>query len=269
MTRTVKTADIELQVLDRGAGMPIVLAHGFALDHSMWEAQIEHLERRWRVIAVDLRGFGGSQVVPGVADMSQMAEDINGLLDALDIREPIVFCGLSMGGYVAQHFWRNHAARLRGLALCDTRAAADTPEGIELRMKMIEHVLAAGTGYVAEAMLPKMYAPQTFQSCPDVIEAGRRAILASDPQGIAAALRGMAQRPDMRGELPKIALPTLVVVGEHDAISSVDEMRGMAQAIPKAQFVVIPQAGHMSPQENPAAFNAALDEFLTRLDRAG
>jgi len=92
-------------------------------------------------------------------------------------------------------------------------------------------------------------------------------MLANSPQGVAAALRGMAQRHDFTGDLPRISVPTLVIVGQHDAISTVDEMRGVAQAIGESEFVVIPDAGHMTPVENPAAFNEAIVQFLTRVER--
>jgi pimeloyl-ACP methyl ester carboxylesterase len=87
-------------------------------------------------------------------------------------------------------------------------------------------------------------------------------MLRTDPQGIAAALRGMAQRPDSTSLLPQIDLPTLVLVGQEDAISTSDEMRGMAAAIPQARFVEVPAAGHMAPLEAPTAVNDAISAFL-------
>ncbi|HEV3136950.1 MAG TPA: alpha/beta fold hydrolase [Pirellulales bacterium] len=265
--RTVKAGDVELNVLERGAGMPIVLLHGFPLDHSMWEAQIAHLAQRWHVIALDLRGFGGSQITPGTVTMRQMADDLNALLDLLAIDRPVAVCGLSMGGYVAFQFWRHYGSRMRALVLCDTRATADTPEAAASRRKIVEHVLRAGTEYVAEAMLPKLFAPATFQNDPSVIEFERQKILRAAPEGVAAALRGIAQRPDMSSYLPQISLPTLVLVGQEDAISTVDEMRGMAATIRGAEFVVIPNSGHMTPLENPRVFNEAIEQFLARVDR--
>ena len=174
-----------------------------------------------------------------------------------------------MGGYVAFQFWQHYRSRMRALVLCDTRATADTLEAAGSRLKMVEHVLRAGTEYVADAMLPKLFAPSTFQSHPNAIHFERRKILAAAPEGVAAALRGMAQRLDVRGYLPEISLPTLVVVGQEDAISTVDEMRGMAAAIAGAEFVVIPGSGHMTPLENPPAFNEAIEQFLARVDRDG
>ncbi len=266
-TRIVRAGNFEVNVTERGQGMSVLLVHGFPLDHSMWNAQIERLSQRWRVIAPDLRGFGGSQVSSGMVTMEQMADDLAALLEALAIREPVVVCGLSMGGYVAFQFWRKYASRLRGLVLCDTRAIADTSEAAAARLKMAEHVLRAGTQYVAEAMLPKLFAPSTFQNHPQIIDVQRRRILAAAPEGVAAALRGLAERPDASGYLPRIAVPAMVIVGQHDAISTVDEMRRLAEAIHGCEFVVIPDSGHMTPLENPPAFDEAIERFIARIER--
>jgi pimeloyl-ACP methyl ester carboxylesterase len=267
-TRRVRAGGIELQVLDRGSGMPLLLVHGFPLDHSMWDAQVTRLSERWRVIAPDMRGFGGSQVTSGTVTMEQMADDLAALVEALAIDEPIVLCGLSMGGYVALAFWRKHVERLRGLVLCDTRAAADTPQAAAGRLETAQRVLGEGTQSLADAMLPRLFAPATLENDPNAIAAERQKILSVHPEGIAAALRGMASRRDFRDELANISLPTMVIVGEHDAISTVDEMRSMAGAIPAAEFVILPGAGHMTPLENPTGFNEAIEQFLTRVERA-
>ena len=262
LTRLVRAGDVELKVLDRGQGLPVVLLHGFPLDHSMWDNQIEPLAQKYRVIAPDLRGFGGSEVIPDAATMDQMADDVAALLDALGVNEPIVLCGLSMGGYVAFEFWRKHLKRLRALVLCDTRAAADMPEVAEGRHDLADKILAEGNAPLAEGMIPKLFAPATLQLHSSMTAIQRERILTTSTAGAAAALRGMAVRNDMRRVLNYIELPALVVVGEHDAISSVEEMRSIARAMPHAQFVVIPHAGHMTPLENPEAFQAALEPFL-------
>ncbi|MEX0977658.1 MAG: alpha/beta fold hydrolase [Pirellulales bacterium] len=267
--RRLRAGNVELQVLCSGLGMPVLLVHGFPLDHSMWDAQIAQLSRRWRVVAPDLRGFGGSQVTPGTVTMEQMADDMAALVDVVGIDEPIVFCGLSMGGYVALEFWRKYASRLRGLVLCDTRAAADTPEAAAGRLDTAKNVLRDGTAGLADAMLSKLLAPTTLQDNPSLVAIERQKILAAQPEGVAAALRGMAARRDFRGDLATISLPTMVIVGEHDAISTVNEMRGIAKAIPDAEFVIIPGAGHMTPLEDPDGFNEAIEQFLTRVERAG
>ena len=255
----------ELWYLERGNGRPLLLVHGFPLDHTMWAAQIESLAAHCRVIAPDLPGFGRSPArkkQDHKATMEQFAETLADLLDALGISEPAIVCGLSMGGYVALQYWRKHAARLAGLILCDTRATADTPEAAAARRTMADRVLREGMAPLAETMLPKLFAETTRQRQPQVVEALRAVFDAGNPLGIAAAARGMAERPDMTSALAEIRCPTLVIVGQEDAISPPAEMGAIARAIPGAKFIDIPAAGHMAPLENPTAVNAAIAEFI-------
>jgi pimeloyl-ACP methyl ester carboxylesterase len=218
-----------------------------------------------RVIAPDLRGFGRSPARGEIVTMQQFADDLAALLDGLKIEEPIVLCGLSMGGYVALQFWRKYAARLRGLVLCDTRAAADGPEAAAARRLMADRVLREGPAPLVETMLPRVIGETTRRANPELVESVRRVMMATDPRGIAAAARGMADRPDMTAALPQIRCPTLVIVGSEDVLSTPAEMRGMADAIPGSTLVDIPAAGHLSPLENPAAVTAALAEFVCNL----
>ncbi len=256
---------VRLAVEDRGLGPAVLLVHGFPLDHTMWSAQIEVLSRRYRAIAPDLRGFGRSGVTEGTVSMEQLADDLAALLDALRIGEPVVFCGLSMGGYVAWEFCRKYAGRLRGLILCDTRSAADAPEAAAARLDVARQVLRDGPGLLAGAMLPKLFAPATLEKRPEIAAALQQVVLGTDVRGIAAAARGMAQRPDSTPILGRIRCPTLVLVGEEDSLSPEEQMRAMARAIPGAQFVAIPGAGHLPPMERPAETTAAIEAFLDGL----
>lgn len=260
--KTVNAGGVRLATVDEGRGVPLVLVHGFPLDHSMWRNQIDYFSRHCRVIAPDLRGFGSSDATPGTVNIAEMADDVAGLLDALEVKEPVVLGGLSMGGYVAFQFWRRHARRLRGLVLCDTRAMADTAEAAAQRYQTAERVLREGPAFLAETMLSKLLAPITLNSRPDVAAEIRRSIESANAEGVAAASRGMADRPDVTPWLGEIEIPTLIVVGKHDAISPVEEMGRIAAAISGARLVEIADAGHMSPLENPAAVNRAMDEFL-------
>jgi 3-oxoadipate enol-lactonase len=272
----------ELSCVDRGQGMPLLLVHGFPLNHTMWAAQIDVLSRQFRVLAPDLRGFAEKGISPistnGPHDashnldsspspqtMEQFADDLAAMLDALDVHEPIVFCGLSMGGYIAFQFHKRYAQRLRGLILCDTRAAADTPEGATARRIMADRVLVEGPVPLVEMMLPRVVAAATLRDRPQLVDELRRMMMSASPHGIAAASLGMAERPDMTASLGQIRCPTLVIVGAEDAASPPAEMRGIAAAIPGAKFVEIPAAGHLSPMENPAAVNAAILDFLAAI----
>jgi pimeloyl-ACP methyl ester carboxylesterase len=259
---------IEMAAVDRGRGTPLLLVHGFPLDHSMWNVQVESLGERCRVIAPDLRGFGQSGVSEGKVTMAQFADDLAALLDALAIDEPVVFCGLSMGGYVAWEFLRRHRARVKALILCDTRAAADSPEAAAGRLKTADEVSTEGPAAVAslaDGMLPRLLAEQTLRDRPELVESLGRVMRSTDPRAVAAALRGMAERRDATAMLSEIDCPTLVIVGRHDAISGVAEMALIAESIRGARLVEISAAGHMSPLENPAEVNAAIGEFLAAM----
>ncbi len=260
--RTVSLADVDLAVEDRGSGPVLLFVHGFPLDHTMWRSQIDEFSARFRVLAPDLRGFGASALGDGPVTMRRYADDLADLLDRLNIREKIVFIGLSMGGYVAWQFWQKYADRLAGLVLCDTRAVADAPPAKAGRAELAARVNAEGPQAAADAMLPKLFGPDFQRDNPAAIAETRTAIFRNSSAGIAAALSGMAERPDVTEMLGGITVPTLVIVGEHDAISTPTEMRGIAGRIPGAQFALIPAAGHMSPLESPRAFNAALIRFL-------
>ena len=259
---TVKVHEIDLHCVERGRGTPLLLVHGFPLDHTMWQGQLDSLANRYRVIAPDLRGFGQSGVTPGLATMQRMADDLAQLLDGLAITEPILLCGLSMGGYVAWQFGLRYRERLAKLILCDTRAVGDTPETAANRIGLAERVQKEGPAFIAETMLPKLFAPGTIEAKAPCVEATRQVILGTNPKGIAAASRGMAQRPDVTPWLARFDMPTLVLCGQHDPISTPAEMRGFAQQMPQARYVEIAGAGHMAPLEKPVEVNAAIREFL-------
>src|SRR5262245_38906506 len=259
---TIKVHEIDLHYVERGRGTPLLFVHGFPLDHTMWQGQLDGLADRCRVIAPDLRGFGQSGVTAGLATMPRMADDLAQLLDGLTIKEPIVLCGLSMGGYVAWQFGLRFRERLAKLILCDTRAVGDTPEAAANRIGLAERVQKEGPSVVAESMLPKLFAPATLEAKAPCVDATRQVMLRTNPKGIAAASRGMAQRPDVTPWLSKFDMPALVLCGQHDAISKSDEMRGFAEQMPNARYVEIAGAGHMAPLEKPREVNAAIREFL-------
>jgi len=248
-----------LSVADEGEGHPVLLVHGFPLSHAMWSAQIKALTPAFRMIAPDLRGFGANDAVEGTLSMEQLADDLAAILDALEIDQPITYCGLSMGGYIACDFLRKHADRLQSLILCDTRAGADSEEGIRNRHKLAETVMTHGSEACSRIMLPNLFAENSDAA---LVKALRSIINVTAPSTIAAALMGMATRPDSTDMLPSIKVPTLIIVGEHDNISTASEMRSMSEAIPNCIFKEIADAGHMAPMEQPSDVNNAIVAFL-------
>lgn len=265
---TATINDIQMHYVDHGAGAPVLLVHGFPLDCTMWDPLIERLQDDCRLIAPDLRGYGKStlgEIDPDAGvSMRQYADDLAGLLDAIGVDEPIVYCGFSMGGYIGWQFLEAHGERAGGLVMCDTRAAADGDEAREMRLKMARHVVEWGAGRVAEAMQPKLFAAHTLESRQELVAQTVAVITRTNPASIAAAQRGMAARPDMTALLPTLKLSAVGVVGEEDALTPPAEMEGMVVAMPSAELTMIPGAGHMTPVENPDAVAKALREFLER-----
>ncbi len=257
---------MKLSYGDEGTGPAVVLLHGFPLDRTMWDAQVRALSPGYRVIAPDLRGHGRSPAPDGAYTMDQMAEDVVELLDGLEIQGPVVLGGLSMGGYVSLALALNHPERVRALVLTDTRALADSPEAAAAREQTARAVLkAGGLDDVIEGMVARLFARSTFHDRPALVPPIQDVMERTSPMGVAGALRGMALRPDRRPRLKEITCPTLVVVGDCDVISPLDEMKALADAMPGARFQVIRGAGHLSPYESPDAFNSALLEFLKDL----
>jgi pimeloyl-ACP methyl ester carboxylesterase len=262
---------ISLAYEDRGMGLPVIFLHAFPLNRQMWAGEISALlkEQRYRLIALDWRGFGESEITSSsvksvISTMVMFADDIAGLMDALGIRQAVL-CGLSMGGYAAFAFAHKYPQRLRGLILADTRPGSDTPETRTNREHIAQLAESQGTGAVADLQLPRLISQYTRQHHPEVETRVRQLIDTASPQGIAAASRGMAVRADASDLLASIACPTLVVVGEEDALISVASAREYATQIPGAQFAVIPHAGHLSNLEQPHTFIQVTRQFLQTL----
>ncbi len=265
MLRTVHVGGEPFAVRDEGRGPPVLLVHGFPLDHTMWDAQVEALSPRRRVLAPDLRGFGRSVVTDGTVTMTRLADDLAALLDALQVREPVVYVGFSLGGYAGWPFVERHGTRLAALVACDTRASADTPEAAAGRRAMADRVLAEGSVVAADAMVPKLLAAGRPERDPALARAVREVILRTDPRGIAAAQRGMAERAEWRPRLGEVRVPLLAIVGEKDVLTTPAEVREMAAAVAGARLVEVPGAGHTTPMEAPGAVSEALTEFLEGL----
>lgn len=258
-----------LHAVDQGKGVPLLLVHGFPLDHTMWRYQAEAFHTNYRVIAPDLRGFGQSYVEPIAAKtgvpMADYADDLAVLLENLRVVEPVILCGFSMGGYVAWQFLERYRSRVKALIMCDTKSAADTPQARETRFKMAESVEGWGSAHVATLMVSKLFAASTLNKNAKIVEEVQDVIARTDPVAIAAAQRGMAHRGDKTALLPNIDLPALYIVGKDDQISPPAEVRAMADATPGARYVEIADAAHMSPMENPRAVNRAIASFVDAL----
>jgi 3-oxoadipate enol-lactonase len=248
---------------DHGIGQPILFLHAFPLNRSMWEGEITALlqEERYRLVALDWRGFGESDVSTDVSTMEMFADDVAALMDTLGMQNAIL-CGLSMGGYAAFAFLRKYPQRVKRLILADTRPGADTAEARANRENVARLAETQGAEAIADLQIPKLISEYTHQHHLEVEMRLRQMINAATAQGIAAASRGMALRHDSTDLLATITCPTLVLVGEHDALTPPAVAQDYAAKIPQAQFVTIPYAGHLSNLEQPQAFLQAVSGFL-------
>lgn len=263
-TKQVAVGDSIMNVVDAGSGQSLLFVHGFPLDHSMWRFQLPEFARRYRVICPDLSGFGESPASQKPISMMSFADELAQLLDALQVNEPVVFCGLSMGGYIGWQFWKNHSDRLSHLVACDTRAANDSPEIARARKIAAQSVRNTGTQPVADAMVEKLFFQRNDPATKPVVDSVYDVMLRTEPESIACAQLAMADRLDATSWLPEIKIPVLFVVGEHDIITPPQEMRANADLVANADFFEIGEAGHLAPLEQPIEFNQRLATFLDR-----
>ena len=264
MIAVIDSLDIGYDDIGSGGDAPLLFAHAFPLNRTMWAPQVSALVERCRCVAADLRGFGDSSVVPPYS-MEQYADDLAHLLDQLHI-EKVVLVGCSMGGYLSFAFWRRHKNRVRALVLADTRASADSEETLARRRQLIHVARTEGATAIANLQIPSLVGKTTREKQPDTFDAVHRMVAQAPVEGIVGALEAMMVRPDSTATLPTIDVPTLILVGEEDVPTPVKESRLMAQRIPGARLEVITQAGHLSNMERPAAFNHLLTEFLGTLN---
>jgi pimeloyl-ACP methyl ester carboxylesterase len=259
----MQVVDDALAHADVGRGLPVVLLHAFPFNSSMWEPQIAPLFGACRCIVPDLRGFGDSPQ-SGPYTMDRHADDVGALLDALQIEQAVI-AGLSMGGYVALALWRRHRQRIRALVLADTRASADTPEAGQKRLDLITVARTQGVDAVIDKQLPGLIGKSTREKQPDLVQRIRSIMARSTVDGIVGGLEAMRTRADSTPLLAGIDVPALIVVGDEDAITPAKDARAMHEAIPNSRLEVIPEAGHLSNLERPAAFNTALSDFVGSL----
>ncbi len=250
---------IQLAYHDQGSGEPLLLVHAFPLSSAMWQPQQDELSKRYRVITPDLRGFGQSELGEIPTSLDHYADDLLVLLDKLQI-DQVTLAGLSMGGYIAFALLRKQPNRFKALILADTKATQDSEEGKQKREENARIALEQGQDAIADRMIPNLLAKDT----PDSLKDGVRQIIRGNArEAVAAALRSMAVRPDSTALLRTIAIPTLIIVGEQDMLTTPDDARAMGEHISQSRLVTIPNVAHLSNLEAPEAFNQAIDDWLS------
>jgi len=259
-----KSGDAEIIYRVLGDGPPVVLLHPFPVNYEFWLPVAEVLAGRYRLILPDLRGHGESEIGEGPANMEKHAADIAHVMDHAEVgRAPLI--GVSIGGYVIFEFWRKHRGRVAAMGLCNTKAPADGPEARAARLHAANDVLERGTEPFFESMIPKLLGNTTRELRPDLVDGVLRMMHKMSPEDIAQVQRGMAARPDSVETLKTINVPTLLVTGDEDLMTGVNEAELMRQHINGSQLQVIPKAGHYSLWEQPQDGAKIVRQFLDGL----
>jgi len=260
----LRSNDAEIVYWVLGDGSPVVLLHPFPASHEFWLPVAESLASRYRLILPDLRGHGESEVGEGPATMQKHSADLIRVLDDARVgRAP--FLGVSIGGYVLFEFWRQHRSRVAALGLCNTKAPADNADARAGRLQAANDVLDRGTGPFLQSMIPRLFGKSTRESRPDLVDGALRMMRQMSPEGIAQVQRGMADRPDSVETLKTINVPALLITGDEDILTGINEAEFMRQHIAGSKLCVIPKAGHYSPWEQPLEATTIIRHFLDSL----
>ena len=243
--------DIELAYTRHGAGIPLVLLHGYPLDGSIWSEVVPLLQDHFDLIIPDLRGFGESTTVDTPYTMDTFASDIAGLLDHLGI-EKAAIAGHSMGGYVALAFAKLYPDRVSGLGFVSSQALPDTPERKQGRYDTAVQVAKVGIAIVVESMTPKLTVDERLRAFAQSVMAQQRT------NGMIGALKAMAERTDASALLSTFKFPVVVIHGTADALIPVDRAREVKNAVPHARLVELKGAGHLPMMEFPEETAKAL-----------
>ena len=252
-----------ITIYDEGnpSGLPVIFIHAFPVDHSMWRPQVEMLSPSYRVISYDVRGHGQSEVGDGQYTMELFVDDLLAVADHLRVQTSVL-CGLSMGGYIVLRAAERHPDRWKGIVLCDTKSEADGNEAKIKRAAAIASVKKIGAEGFAKTFIKTVLAESTLKNKFHLVESVLKMVSQNSTTGIAGALLALASRTDTTPFLPKLTVPTLILVGEEDKVTPPAASELMQKAIPSSQMHVISDAAHFSNLENPTAFNAKLLTFL-------
>ncbi len=243
-----------------GEGPPLVLLHGFIIDGRVWRTQMQDLSRDFDCIAWDAPGCGQSLDPGENFSMTKYADCLTGLLESAGVSSAHVV-GQSWGGTLAMELYRRHQPRVSSLILVDTYAGWTGSLGKEAAAQRLARCLRESE-MPADKWIPQ-WVPDAFSNGAPRALLDEYALIMSDfhPVGFRAMSRNVA--PDFRQVLPLIDVPTLLIWGDDDKRSPLSVAHQFREAIPGANLVVIPNAGHMSNMEQPEQFNAEVRAFLS------
>lgn len=260
LAQRMRAGDVQLQVrIDGQEGPWVVLAHALGANLTLWDDTARHLSDRYRVLRFDLRGHGGSDAPVGAYTMARLADDAVALMDGLDIGQAH-FCGVSVGGMVAQTMGVRHADRLLSLTLVDT--IDHTPMSAHpMWANRIGQAEAHGMGGTVASTMERWLTPAYREAHPEVVERISGMLRGTPVQGYVGVAQAILAF-NLTDALTRVRCPTLVVVGANDEGAPVSMAQSIAENIPGAKLEVLPDAAHLSFIEQPERFHAIFDAFL-------
>jgi pimeloyl-ACP methyl ester carboxylesterase len=259
-TITINNAHISYDDVGKGE-IPIIFLHGFPFDRSMWKGQVNYLKLAYRLISVDLRGFGQSSLGKEDINIDLFSDDLIKLMDALKI-EKAILCGLSMGGYIALNVINRFPGRFVGLILCDTNCIADNKKMREHRYKTIYQIEAHGKADFAEEFIENAFRRDSFVLKKEIVKKIEATILANTAKVITEGLKALTNRTETCSTLSSISVPTLIICGRNDKLTPVEQSEFLNRHIPRSKLRIIERAGHLSNLEQSDVFNEHLLHFL-------
>ncbi len=242
---------------------PVIFVHGFPYDHLMWSKQVEFLQNSHYCISYDIRGLGKSPGGDGQFTMETLVDDLLWIVDKFKLDKPVL-CGLSMGGYISLRAVERAQEKLGGLILCDTKSFPDDDTAKLKRANGIKQINKEGLAKFCEATIPNTFADSTLKERKWLYEEILHRAITYDPTGVKGCMLAMLSRTDTTSFLEKITIPTLIICGEHDKLTPPLVMKDIHNKIKNSELVIIPEAGHMAPVENPEAVNKAISDFLKK-----
>lgn len=242
----------------------IIFVHGFPFDHFMWNNQVEELKNKYFCVTYDVRGLGASPAGDGQFTLESFVDDLESIIQMLKLNSPVL-CGLSMGGYISLRALERIPNKFKAAILCDTRSESDTNKGKLKRAAAIKLINTNGVKEFVSGFVPNCFSENFMKQNSDIYLEIVETSMASNPIAVKGCLLAMSGRTDTSSSLSTLKIPVLVLCGDDDKLTPPSVMKSMADEIPAGKFSIVPNAGHMSPVENPDFVNEQINSFLASI----
>jgi pimeloyl-ACP methyl ester carboxylesterase len=247
---------------DNENAQALIFIHAFPMNSKMWDEQVEYFKGKFRVLTYDVRGFGQSEREEGNYTIDSHADDLLDITGNLGIENPVI-CSLSMGGYIALRIMEKAQDKLKAAILCDTKSEADTNEAKLKRAQQIKQIKSGGRDAFVSSFIENALSTKSLNESTKKIPTRVHEIINEQNNfSICGGLMSLASRTDTTPYLEKINIPVLVIVGEDDKLTPVENAQSLNRQIPGSKLVMINSAGHFTNIEKPSIFNETVKNFL-------